>query len=182
MPSKADTTNPKDLLGTKKVPMSKVCPIAIAHESLAMLDGEIKYGARNWREKDVIASIYIDAALRHLNAWFEGQEVAEDSGIHHLGHARACLGILLDAQAHGNLIDDRIKGDFPSVAKALEPWIGKRVGAGVVKSTATEPAKSAVIDKHAYVPDTTSGIGFCTVCQSDDVYDGNHIVPSAGRK
>lgn len=141
MPSKATTANPKDSLGTKKVPMSKVCPIAIAHESLAMLDGEIKYGARNWREKDVIASIYVDAILRHVMAWFEGQETAEDSGIHHLGHARAGLGILLDAQAHGNLKDDRIKGDFAEVAKALEPWIGKRVGNGVITSTATEPAK-----------------------------------------
>jgi hypothetical protein len=79
------------------------------HESLAMLDGEWKYGYRNWREKDVRARIYINAAMRHLAAWAEGQERADDSKVHHLGHARACLGILLDAQANGNLIDDRSK-------------------------------------------------------------------------
>jgi hypothetical protein len=27
--------------------------------------------------------------------------------VRHLGHAKACLGILLDAEATGNLIDDR---------------------------------------------------------------------------
>ena len=32
---------------------------------------------------------------------------APDSKAHHLGHARACLGILLDAMANGCLEDDR---------------------------------------------------------------------------
>ncbi len=46
-------------------------------------------------------------ALLWESLGLEGQEKADDSGCHHLGHARACLGILLDAQATGNLIDDR---------------------------------------------------------------------------
>ena len=40
-------------------------------------------------------------------SWFEGQEAAGDSNVHHLGHVVACAGILLDAQATGNLVDDR---------------------------------------------------------------------------
>jgi hypothetical protein len=108
--------------------LSAVPAIAIAHESLAMLDGEIKYGFRNWRAKDVKARIYIDAAMRHITSWLEGEEVAEDSGIHHLGHARACLGILLDAQAHGNLIDDRApSASYSEVAKDLGKWVEKRI-------------------------------------------------------
>lgn len=105
--SKALGSNPKDLLGVKKPSLSKIPSIALLWESLAMMDGAGKYNAFNWRANKVIASIYIDACKRHLDAWFEGQEFAEDSGCHHLGHARACLGILLDAQATGNLIDDR---------------------------------------------------------------------------
>ena len=81
--------------------------IAIAWEALAMMDGAGKYDAYNWRANKVIASIYIAAAKRHLDLWFEGEEFAEDSGCHHLGHARACLGILLDASETGNLLDDR---------------------------------------------------------------------------
>ena len=110
-------------MGLKKPPMGQVCPVAIAHESLAMYDGVLKYGYRNWRKKRVIATIYIDATIRHLNAWAEGEEYADDSGIHHLGHARACLGILLDAQETGNLVDDRAVGAFPAVAKRLSAWM-----------------------------------------------------------
>lgn len=102
-------TNPKDLVGNKKVSISKLPPIAILHGAHAMMDGASKYGPYNWRDNAVVSHIYVDAALRHLLAWWERQEVAEDSGVHHLGHALACCAILLDAQATGNLIDDRPK-------------------------------------------------------------------------
>lgn len=109
--------NPKDLLGTDKVPLSRIPPVAILHEGMAMGNGGDKYGPYNWRGNAVQADIYIDAAMRHILAWFDGEEYAEDSGVHHLGHARASLGILLDAQATGNLIDNRPKGG--STAKVL---------------------------------------------------------------
>lgn len=105
--SKALGSNPKDLLGAKKVDFAKVPPVAIAWEALAMMDGGGKYGPFNWRGNKVVASIYVAAAMRHLLQWYEGERCAEDSGCHHLGHARACMGILLDAEATGNLIDDR---------------------------------------------------------------------------
>jgi hypothetical protein len=105
--SRALGSNPKDLLGAAKPDATKVPAIAIAWESLAMMDGAGKYDPYNWRANRVVASIYIAACKRHLDLWFEGEEFAEDSGCHHLGHARACLGILLDAQETGNLIDDR---------------------------------------------------------------------------
>lgn len=121
--SKATTSNPKDLFGEKKVSFTKTPGVAIAHCSHALMDGAEKYGPYNWRDKAVVAHIYVDAAMRHFEAWFEGQEVAEDSGVHHLGHAMACCAILLDAQETGNLVDDRpICGDpdlFDRVSKRL---------------------------------------------------------------
>lgn len=105
--SKAISTNPKDLVGNTKVSLSKLPVIAVAHGAMAMMDGASKYGAYNWRDKEVIASIYVDAAKRHLDCWFEGQEAASDSKVHHLGHAIACCAILLDAQAKDKLVDDR---------------------------------------------------------------------------
>ena len=102
-----DDTNPKDLVGAKKVSITKLPPIAILHGAAAMVNGADKYGPYNWREKNVIAHIYVDACMRHLMSWWEGEETADDSGVTHLGHAIACCGILLDAQANGNLIDDR---------------------------------------------------------------------------
>jgi hypothetical protein len=107
------TTNPKDLMGDRKVSLDAVSPFANIEESLAMMDGEMKYGYRNWRDKAVRARVYINACKRHLDMWLEGQERASDSKVHHLGHARACLGIILDAQATGQLVDDRSKtGDL----------------------------------------------------------------------
>ncbi len=103
-----------------------------------MLDGELKYGPRSWRVDKIMARRYIDAAMRHMNAWAEGEEVAADSGVHHLGHARACLGILLDAQETGNLIDDRIPGAFPAVAERLNSWVAVRVAK--IKPSSAEPA------------------------------------------
>lgn len=100
-------TNPKDLLGMKKVRLSLVPPSSIIYQALAMEDGAKKYGPYNWRENAVIASIYVDAAMRHLQSWFDGEENAEDSKKPHLAHALACIGIIVDAKETGNLKDDR---------------------------------------------------------------------------
>jgi broad-specificity NMP kinase len=81
--------------------------VGLLHGAHAMMDGAKKYGPYNWRDKKVQADIYVDAALRHLMDWFEGQECASDSHVHHLGHALACCAILLDAQANDSLIDNR---------------------------------------------------------------------------
>lgn len=99
--------NPKDLLGMKKPPLHLAGPVSTLWEAMAMADGCIKYGPFNWRDKKVIASIYVAAAKRHLDLWFEREQYAADSGVHHLGHAKACCGILLDAEANDCLVDDR---------------------------------------------------------------------------
>jgi hypothetical protein len=109
-------TNPKDLLAYKKLSLSVLPDIAILHGNHAMLNGKAKYGAYNWRGNKVVATIYIDAIRRHALAWLDGEEVAEDSKVSHLGHIIASAAILLDAQATGNLIDDRPKTDGVAVA------------------------------------------------------------------
>lgn len=115
-----DGTNPKDLIGSKKLDMTSLPAVAIAHGNHAMMDGAGKYGPYNWRDNPVQAKVYVDAAIRHLLAWFEGEEEAKDSGVHHLGHVIGCMAILLDAQATGNLVDNRPnKGKFNGVLAAL---------------------------------------------------------------
>jgi len=99
--------NPKDKIGKTKVPLSYLSGPSLVHEALAMKNGADKYGRGNWRDDPVCATIYIDAALRHIFSWLDGVEYAEDSGIHHLGHAKATLAIILDAMEQGTLIDDR---------------------------------------------------------------------------
>lgn len=100
-------TNPKDGVGATKLPLSLVPASATALASLAHLDGALKYGLWNWRVAGVRVSVYADAALRHITKWVNGEELDQDSGVHHLGHAIACLNILVDAAACGKLVDDR---------------------------------------------------------------------------
>lgn len=109
------STNPKDVYGRMKPPLHLIPPVASIHESMAMKDGAEKYGPYNWRAKTVAATVYIGACLRHLFAYQDGEINAADSGVHHLGHARACLGIILDAESNGTLVDDR-----PLPGKAAE--------------------------------------------------------------
>jgi Domain of unknown function (DUF5664) len=105
---KGEGINPKDLLGVAKVSITKLPAVGILHGAHAMMNGAEKYGPYNWREKPVIASIYVDAMMRHILAWFdEREECAADSGVKHLGHVIASASIILDAQATGNLGDDR---------------------------------------------------------------------------
>lgn len=107
----SELANPKDLIGVTKPRLSLVSPAGLIYEALAMANGAEKYGAYNWREKKVQALIYVEACMRHLLAWQEGEEKAQDSGVHHLAHAKACLGILIDALETESLLDNRpIKG------------------------------------------------------------------------
>lgn len=112
-PKAPHSGNPKDLIGVTK-PSVHLAPFsAILHMNLAMEDGAIKYGPYNWRQNPVKASVYYNAAMRHLAQWFDGEERARDSGVNHLGHAMACLAIILDAQHQGCLLDDRPSGMNP---------------------------------------------------------------------
>jgi Domain of unknown function (DUF5664) len=100
-------TNPKQAMGDRKVPLHLVPFTAQVEESLAYAEGALKYGTANWRVAGVRATTYIAACLRHLQKYKDGENRDPDSRVHHLGNARACLGILLDAEACGKLNDDR---------------------------------------------------------------------------
>lgn len=109
--------NPKDELGHKKARLSPIPAPVLFEMGLALSEGARKYGRHNWRITGVRASIYYDAALRHIMAWWEGQNHDSDSGQHHLAHALACLVILRDAERAGKLDDDR-----PPVTEDLD-WL-----------------------------------------------------------
>lgn len=99
--------NPKTAYGVKKTPLHLIPPSALIAEAEVFGLGARKYGPYNWRENSVSSSVYQAAALRHLLAWWNGESIDPESGQSHLAHARACLGILIDAESHGSLNDDR---------------------------------------------------------------------------
>lgn len=100
-------SNPKDAIGTKKIPFGTVPTPVMAELGLAMLEGALKYGRHNYRVVGVRASVYYDATLRHLASWWEGQDIDPDSGLHHLTKAMACLAVVRDAMLRNKVVDDR---------------------------------------------------------------------------
>ena len=113
------SSNPKDIIGLTKPSLSAVPMRSVYEMSKAMNDGASKYGRFNWRENSVDSDVYIDATLRHLNSWQDGENTAQDSRVHHLAHAMACLSIIIDAELGGNLIDSRSKISTGGVADYL---------------------------------------------------------------
>ena len=104
---KTKPTNPKDSCGIKKVPMSGMPMNVLMEAGLVKLHGDLKYGRFNWREAGVRGSVYYDAAVRHLAAWYEGEDIDPDSGVHHIAHAICGLAVLRDSMIRENWTDDR---------------------------------------------------------------------------
>lgn len=137
--AQSKATNPKDAIGTAKVPISMVSmqviseleaymgpvnPIVLAELGLAMMEGALKYGRHNYRIAGVRASVYYDAAFRHRAAWILGQDIDPDSGVSHITKGIATLTVLRDSMIQGNWTDDRPpKGVAKSsISDALGAW------------------------------------------------------------
>ena len=132
-------TNPKDAIGSGKLPLHLVPAVATAGESLALMWGAMNYGRANWRDAGVRYTIYTDAIERHLGKLKEGQDWDSESGLHHLWHIRACTAILLDADAAGMLTDDRVKSEAAIRAlDALGPQVTRIRAAMEAKRGASE--------------------------------------------
>jgi len=115
--------NPKTSVGAKKIPLELVPPSAVHALAEAFSDGAKKYGPYNWRDKTISSSVYYGAALRHLSAWWDGEDLATDSGIHHLHHALACIAMVIDGNSVGKLNDNRpTKG---ASGKIQKEWLEK---------------------------------------------------------
>lgn len=100
-------SNPKDEIGIRKVPMSVVPANVLAEVAAALLEGASKYGRHNYREVGVRESVYYDATMRHLMAWWEGEDIDPDSGLSHVTKAITSLIVLRDSMMQGNSMDDR---------------------------------------------------------------------------
>lgn len=73
--------------------------------------GAQKYGDNNWRH-DVDTTSYgrtYSSTLRHLNAFWSGEDIDSESGLHHIDHAITQLMILKIQTIEGPSQDDRFK-------------------------------------------------------------------------
>ena len=106
----APAENPKTRAGAAKPALISVIPTAsLLHLGEVMKLGATKYGPFNWRETPVPAETYMDAAMRHLLSWQDGEDTDPESGMSHLAHVMACMAIIIDAKENGMLDDNRPK-------------------------------------------------------------------------
>lgn len=128
--SEIKASNPKDCVGVRKAPLSVVPMAVVAELGVAMLEGASKYGRGNFRAVGVRSSVYFDATMRHLIAYWEGEDLDPDSGMSHLTKAIASLTVWRDAQIQGMCEDDRFPSSKPFYSELNE-------------------AAGRIIDKHA---------------------------------
>jgi hypothetical protein len=109
-------TNPKDIVGIRKAALSTVPMGVIAEIGVGMMEGAAKYGRHNFRAVGVRSSVYFDATMRHLIAYWEGEDIDPDSGMSHIAKALTSLAVWRDAQMQGMCTDDRPPRSVPFYA------------------------------------------------------------------
>ena len=123
------TGDPKGEAGAAKPGLDNISLAAQYYEGAVMKQGVDTYGAYSWCEHSMKASTYYNAILRHLSAWWQGEDLDPTSGLPHMAHIRASAGILIDQQETNRLIDDRPKRLAPlkpvwrKIVKVLHPML-----------------------------------------------------------
>lgn len=94
-----DTPNPTGSKhDTGKPLMGAVPPNALLAVAKVLTFGAEKYGRDNWRQVENAETRYLDAALRHINAYQRGELADPESGESHLTHAVCSLMFMLEMQ------------------------------------------------------------------------------------
>jgi hypothetical protein len=113
--------NPKYIEAQKKgkAPLEYLVPTMDELDAAVHKHGADKYGKFNWRIDEILATTYVGAMRRHLKSWISGEDLDPESGKPHLTHLRACCAVVLDAEMHGKLIDDRLAAESKGAPVAM---------------------------------------------------------------
>lgn len=134
-------TNPKDAVGVRKAALSTVPMNVIAEIGVGMMEGAAKYGRHNYRAVGVRSSVYFDATMRHLIAYWEGEDIDPDSGMSHIAKALTSLAVWRDAQMQDMCEDDR-----PPRSKAFYQDLNRRAAEVVDKYAGRKPKHYTIND------------------------------------
>lgn len=93
-----------------KAPWHLLPPDALNHIALVLEYGARKYGDRNW-EKGMAWSRPFSALMRHMWAWWRGEDRDPETGLSHLAHAGCCILFLLEYYGRSTGKDDRPYGN-----------------------------------------------------------------------
>lgn len=91
-----------------KVRLELIPPEFLAATGRGLTYGANKYAAGNWAEGSGLPhSRLYGALLRHLNAYWSGEDIDAESGNCHLDHAACMLAFLIAGRERGHGEDDR---------------------------------------------------------------------------
>ncbi|MBS1170601.1 MAG: hypothetical protein H6R01_1519 [Burkholderiaceae bacterium] len=80
-------------------------PAGSVEEAVDVLEiGAAKYSEDNWQRVPNPRTRYYNALMRHINAWWTGEQKDPETGKHHLAHAICCAMFLIwfDINGGGN--------------------------------------------------------------------------------
>jgi len=89
-----------------KLPWHLLPPDALEEITRVLQFGANKYGDRNW-EQGMAWHRPFSALMRHMWAWWRGEDTDPETGITHLAHAGCCILFLLAYEKRGVGTDDR---------------------------------------------------------------------------
>ncbi len=89
-----------------KPPLGLIPRSALIEEARVMAFGANKYSKDNWRG-GLSWSRLVNAALRHITSYNDGEDNDEETGLSHLAHARCCLAFLIEYSVTHPELDDR---------------------------------------------------------------------------
>ncbi len=73
-------------------------PKAITEVGKVLTFGAAKYDPENWKKVPDLQNRYTSAALRHIFAHMEGEELDPETDLSHLAHAMCCLLFKLEIE------------------------------------------------------------------------------------
>lgn len=83
-------------LDSGKPRYSLMPPIALELIVKVLTFGAEKYSPNNWKYVDNAEERYLDATMRHIEAYRRGEFLDAESGLPHLAHAGCCISFLLE--------------------------------------------------------------------------------------
>lgn len=133
-----------------KLRFDLVPPVAERQLAAVLTFGALKYEENSWQEVSEGRKRYFAALRRHLDDYWDGRAIDEDSGLHHLTHAFACLAFLLWLEDQdGNVPDPRDSSLQERWAGIREAYAKKRLDAlNVAAATGDSKQLEAEIRRH----------------------------------
>lgn len=107
-----DNNNEGKKFDNDKLPYHLLPPELLETTANVLKFGADKYGERNW-EKGMAWSRPFAALMRHMWAWWRGEDKDSETGMSHLWHASCCIAFLITYEERKVGQDDRFSSKLP---------------------------------------------------------------------